>query len=221
MNQHVDDGQGNTVDIVTCMRRIGDNSWNESVDYPCFPAAHVEYYADKDFMFIANSYKLDVTTIPTEGGSDDPATDPQDGPQLTGDVTTVQVDYAGHVFISFPKGWSWDAGYNWIRKDNSSIHIGVDTLLGKTNVQEWRDSFNGSSSTYDNFKFEEGTFNGYSGFRCEMEDWLGSTVSVVHDFGGKLDGEGLYGVKFTISGNSMKDLWTEEIQAILNSLELK
>lgn len=213
-----DSAKGDSAQIVATFRKVFDTTWNPAIDMPCFPDEYVNYYADKSFDDIARSYGLDLNDIPKANASSDT---PSQGSELTGNVTTVDVDIMGRVQISFPEGWSWDNGYNWIRKADGTMHIGVDTLLGSSNVQEWRESFTGDSyKSYDSYKFEEVTFGGYKGIRCQYEDWLGATVNLVLDFGDKA-GNGIYGVKFTMSGDKLSDLWTDEIQAILKTITVK
>ena len=49
--------------ISFCMRRVGD-TWDEDYDYPCMPEDVQNYYADMEWLDIADSYGVDLDEIP-------------------------------------------------------------------------------------------------------------------------------------------------------------
>ena len=60
--------------------------------------------------------------------------------------------------------------------------------------------------------------NGYKAMILKYSDWLGSTMRVDIDFGGKHGN--YYGMSFAVSGDSLEDCDTDLVWAIIESMEL-
>ena len=59
----VDDGEGNVMKVVACLRHL-DDEWDYENDYPYLEKEGVKYYKGMSFMDIAKLFQLDLDMIP-------------------------------------------------------------------------------------------------------------------------------------------------------------
>ena len=64
----VDDGEGNVMKVVACLRHL-DDEWDYENDYPYLEKEGVKYYKGMSFMDIAKLFQLDLDMIPEEGSA--------------------------------------------------------------------------------------------------------------------------------------------------------
>lgn len=221
------EGEEDSVHMRICLRRLGE-AGDPDNDDPYFNGK-LAWADGMDFKQIVEVYGINYETLPPEAtfvptGDD---SKPEGGEESTGGASwsgaTGTVDFYndGRIKISYPSdNWSWNNDYGKL-KSNKGQGILIDPLLGKSNYQEWKTTFTGDKYTgQDGYKFEETTLMGYPALICDTEDWLGASRQVVIDTGDKLAGDGIFGVRFSISADAAKDCWTDEIIAILNTLQL-
>ena len=79
-------------------------------------------------------------------------------------------------------------------------------------------SYEKNNSDEDDYSLTETTLNGYKAQIMTYSDWLGSTMRVDVDFGGKHGG--YYGISFAVSGDSLEDCDTDIVWAIIKSMEV-
>jgi hypothetical protein len=91
-------------------------------------------------------------------------------------------------------------------------------MLGENNLAELKASYEKNNRDEEDYSLVETTVNGYKAIIMKYSDWLGSTMRVDIDFGGKHDG--WYGLSFAVSGDSLADCDTDLVWAIINSMEL-
>ena len=102
--------------------------------------------------------------------------------------------------------------------DDTGGGIPIDPMLGAKNLDELKKSYEENNSDEDDYSLTETTVNGCRALILKYSDWLGSTMRVDIDFGGK---HGNYdGMSFAVSGDSLEDCDTDLVWAIIESMEL-
>ena len=139
---------------------------------------------------------------------------------LLGDSPAVlDVNGRGIVYIYYPADqFYYNDDYGKLKNDNTGVGILIDPMLGSTNYDELKASYEQNNSKEDDYSLTETTINGFRAMIMTYTDWLGATMRVDIDFGGKHDG--YYGISFAVSGDSLKDCDSDLVWAIINSMEL-
>jgi len=112
----------------------------------------------------------------------------------------------------------YDDWYGKLKNESTGVGILLDPMLGATNFDELKASYEENNSDEDEYSLVETTVNGYKALILKYSDWLGATMRVDIDFGGNHDG--WYGLSFAVSGDTLSDCDTELIWAIIESMEL-
>ena len=167
---------------------------------------------------------------PAAGGNDAPApaTDAPapvadapaaDSALLGANPTKLDVNDRGIVNVFYPGDqFVYDAGYGKLKNESSGVGILIDPMLGATNFDELKASYQANNSSEDNYSLVDTTVNGYKAQILKYSDWLGATMRVDIDFGGEHDG--WYGISFAVSGDSLADCDTDIVWAIIQSMQL-
>lgn len=139
-------------------------------------------------------------------------------------LATELLDFDNHgiFFVTYPsETWSYNSDYGKLKNESTGTGILFDPLLGSSNYDEWHDIFSEKYSSEDNYSMDEIEINGYRTLYCQYEDWLGAYVELVVDFDGFFGSNSYYGMRFSISGNSIDDCCADDVVAIVQSFELK
>lgn len=163
--------------------------------------------------------------------ADTPAAPGGDEPQTSGgasggssellgsDPVKLDINDRGIVFVYYPGDqFEYNADYGKIRSTADSVGILFDPMLGDTNFDELKASYEKNNSGMDDYSLTETTVNGYKAQIMTYSDWLGATMRVDVDFGGSHDG--YYGMSFCVSADSLEECDTDLIWAIIESFEL-
>ena len=131
----------------------------------------------------------------------------------------LDVNDRGIVAIYYPADqFAYDDWYGKLKNDSTGVGILLDPMLGATNFDELKASYEENNSDEDEYSLVETTVCGYKAQILKYSDWLGATMRVDIDFGGNHDG--WYGISFAVSGDTLSDCDTELIWAIIESMEL-
>ncbi|MDO4845332.1 MAG: hypothetical protein Q3977_01830 [Oscillospiraceae bacterium] len=138
---------------------------------------------------------------------------------LGANPTKLDINGRGIASVSYPADqFVYDDGYGKLKNETTGVGILIDPMLGATNFEELKASYQEKNSKEDDYSLVETTVCDYKALILKYSDWLGSTMRVDLDFGGEHDG--WYGISFAVSGDSLKDCDTELVWAIIQSLEL-
>ena len=114
---YVDDGDGNTMNLYACLRRL-DAAWDQENDWPCLPEDAVAFYNGKDFLEIAELFQVDVDEIPElesqSGGQDEETTEPAASGAGILDYDTIAEVYDWVLFYSSKENGYGKAPYEEI-----------------------------------------------------------------------------------------------------------
>lgn len=160
---------------------------------------------------------------PAEPGGDEPQTSGGasggNSELLGSDPVKLDINDRGIVFVYYPGDqFEYNADYGKIRSTSGSVSILFDPMLGETNFDELKASYEKNNSSMDDYSLTETTVNGYKAQIMTYSDWLGATMRVDVDFGGSHDG--YYGMSFCVSANTLEECDTDLIRAIIESFEL-
>lgn len=160
---------------------------------------------------------------PAEPGGDEPQTSGStsggNSELLGSNPVKLDINDRGIVFVYYPGDqFEYNADYGKIRSTSGSVGILFDPMLGETNFDELKASYEKNNSSMDDYSLTETTVNGYKAQIMTYSDWLGSTMRVDVDFGGSHDG--YYGMSFCVSANTLEECDTDLIWAIIESFEL-
>ena len=123
------------------------------------------------------------------------------------------------VYVYYPADqFRYDDDYGKLKNDDTGLGILIDPMLGATNFEELKASYEENNSDEDDYSLVETTVNGYRAQVMKYSDWLGATMRVDVDFGGNHDG--FYGMSFAVSGDSLEDCDTELVWAIIESMKI-
>ena len=123
------------------------------------------------------------------------------------------------AFVYYPADqFRYDDTYGKLKNDDTGVGILIDPMLGDTNFDELKKSYEENNSDEDDYSLVETTVGGYKAMILKYSDWLGSTMRVDIDFGGKHGN--YYGMSFAVSGDSLEDCDTDLVWAIIESMEL-
>ena len=138
---------------------------------------------------------------------------------LGSNPTRLDVNDRGIVNIYYPADqFRYDDDYGKLKNDDTGVGILIDPMLGASNFDELKASYEANNSDEDDYSLTETTICGYKALIMTYSDWLGATMRVDIDFGGNHDG--WYGISFAVSGDSLADCDTDLIWAISESMEL-
>ena len=151
------------------------------------------------------------TPAPSSGGGNSALLGSSPAVLDVNDRGIVNVYYPGDQFV-------YDDGYGKLKNDASGVGILIDPMLGATNFDELKASYQANNSSEDNYSLVDTTVNGYKAQILKYSDWLGATMRVDLDFGG--DHDGWYGISFAVSGDTLADCDTDVVWAIIESMEL-
>ena len=161
----------------------------------------------------------------SSGGNETPAEKPASGGNggnsalLGANPTKLDINDRGIVYVYYPGDqFTYNADYGKIKNDDTGVGILFDPMLGENNLAELKASYEKNNSDEEDYSLVETTVNGYKAIIMKYSDWLGSTMRVDIDFGGKHDG--WYGMSFAVSGDNLADCDTDLVWAIINSMEL-
>ena len=177
---------------------------------------------------IAN-YAIRGAAGPSSGGNEKPADKPAEQPTSGGsggnsallgkNPAKLDVNDRGVVYIYYPADqFRYDDTYGKLKNDDTGVGILIDPMLGETNLAELKASYEKNNSDEEDYSLVETTVNGRKAIIMKYSDWLGSTMRVDIDFGGKHGN--YYGISFAVSGDSLADCDTDLVWAIINSMEL-
>ena len=162
---------------------------------------------------------------PSIGGGESPETAPDSGAPgelsalLGANPAKLDVNDKGAVFIYYPaEQFYYDPDYGKLKNDDTGVGILIDPMLGSTNFDELKASYEENNSDEEDYSLTETTINGHKAMIMTYSDWLGSTMRVDIDFGGEHDG--FYGMSFAVSGDSIWDCDTDIVWAIIESMEV-
>ena len=114
---YVDDGDGNTMNLYACLRRL-DAAWDQENDWPCLPEDAVAFYNGKDFLEIAELFQVDVDEIPElesqSGGQDEETTESAASGAGILDYDTIAEVYDWVLFYSSKENGYGKAPYEEI-----------------------------------------------------------------------------------------------------------
>ena len=131
----------------------------------------------------------------------------------------LDVNDRGVVAVSYPADqFVYDDLYGKLKNEETGVGILLDPMLGATNFEELKASYEEHNSDETDYSLVETTVNGCKALILKYSDWLGSTMRVDLDFGGCHDG--WYGISFAVSGDALEDCDTELVWAIIESMEL-
>lgn len=131
----------------------------------------------------------------------------------------LDVNDRGIVNLYYPADqFVYDDLYGKLKNENTGVGILLDPMLGATNLEELRQSYQENNSDEDDYSLTEITVNGYKALLLKYSDFLGATMRVDVDFGGNHDG--WYGISFAVSGDSLADCDADLVWAIIESMEL-
>lgn len=138
---------------------------------------------------------------------------------LGSNPTRLSLTSGDVVFVYYPADqFEYDDDYGKLRSKNGSVGILFDPMLGENNLEELKASYEENNSGEDDYSLTETTVNGYKAIILKYTDWLNSTMRVDVDFGASHDG--VYGMSFVVSGDSLDECDTDLIWAIIESFEL-
>ncbi len=142
-----------------------------------------------------------------------------DSALLGANPTKLDINSKGVGFVYYPGDqFVYDDGYGKLKNETTGVGILIDPMLGATNFEELKASYQEKNSKEDEYSLVETTVGSYKALILKYSDWLGATMRVDIDFGGEHDG--WFGMSFAVSGNSLKDCDTDLVWAIINSFEL-
>lgn len=175
---------------------------------------------------IANYEIAGVNGAGGSGGSAQPADQPASGGSGGGNAALLgtspaklDVNDRGIVYVYYPADqFRYDDTYGKLKNDETGVGILIDPMLGENNFEELKASYEKNNSDEKDYSLVETTVNGRRAQIMKYTDWLGSTMRVDIDFGGKHDG--YYGISFAVSGDTLSDCDTELVWAIIESMEL-
>ena len=158
----------------------------------------------------------------SDGGKDAPEAPTGAGslsPLLGSSPARLDINDKGAVYVYYPADrFYYDPDYGKLKNDETGVGILIDPMLGHTNFDELRASYEENNSDEEDYTLTETTINGYKAMVMTYSDWLGSTMRVDIDFGGEHDG--FYGMSFAVSGDSIWDCDTDIVWAIIESMEV-
>ncbi len=177
---------------------------------------------------IAN-YAIRGAAGPSSGGNEKPADKPAEQPTSGGsggnsallgkNPAKLDVNDRGVVYIYYPADqFRYDDTYGKLKNDDTGVGILIDPMLGETNLAELKASYEKNNSDEEDYSLVETTVNGRKAIIMKYSDWLGSTMRVDIDFGGKHGS--YYGISFAVSGDSLADCDTDLVWAVIQSMEV-
>lgn len=123
------------------------------------------------------------------------------------------------VYVYYPEDkFEYNSDYGKIKSTAGGADILFDPLLGSTNYDEYKASFEKEYSKESDYSMEEKEVNGFKTLVVTYSDWLSSNMQVVVDFGGSHDG--YYGMRFSVTGDSVDDCNSDLVWAIIESMEV-
>ena len=123
------------------------------------------------------------------------------------------------VYVYYPADqFRYDDTYGKLKNDDTGVGILIDPMLSDKNFDELKASYEKNNSDEKDYSLVETTVNGYKAMILKYSDWLGSTMRVDIDFGGRHGN--FYGMSFAVSGDSLEDCDTELVWAIIQSMEV-
>lgn len=160
------------------------------------------------------------------GNNEKPAEQPSSGGTSGGNSALLgknpaklDINGRGVVFVYYPGDqFKYNADYGKLKNEATDVGILIDPMLGSKNFEELKASYEKNNSDEQDYSLVQTTVNGYKAQILKYTDWLGSTMRVDIDFGGK-HGD-FYGISFAVSGDSLDDCDTPLVWAIIESMEL-
>lgn len=162
----VDDGEGNVMKVVACLRHL-DDEWDYENDYPYLEKEGVKYYKGMSFIDIAKLFQLDLDMIPEEGSATaggSSATQTASGdygmsnPSATGEATLEDMRALYQRFLEIRTNT-----YHQINYADVVEALGSDGIPWQDSESTWNDTkhsykwSNGNGSfLYISFKIDEG-----------------------------------------------------------------
>ena len=139
----VDDGEGNYMNLYAVLRPL-DAEWDYENDWPCLPEAAVEFYKGKDFLEIAELFKVDVNEIPEldgqSGGTEETVTEPVASGVGILDFDTIAEVYDWILFYSSKDNGYQKAPYEEVVKRMGGVEgapANEDLWNEKTRYYKW------------------------------------------------------------------------------------
>ncbi len=175
---------------------------------------------------IANYPIPGVNGAASGGNTETPAEQPASGGSGGGNSALLgaspeklDVNNKGVVYVYYPGDqFVYNDDYGKLKNEQTGVGILIDPMLSDKNFDELKASYEKNNSDEKDYSLVETTVNGYKALILKYSDWLGSTMRVDLDFGGKHGN--YYGISFAVSGDSLADCDTELVWAIINSMEL-
>ncbi len=153
------------------------------------------------------------------GTASDPVVSGGDSALLGANPAQLDINDRGIARVYYPADqFQYDDWYGKLKNEATGVGILLDPMLGATNFEELKASYQQNNSDEQDYSLVETTVNGYKALVLKYSDWLGSTMRVDIDFGGNHDG--WYGLSFAVSGDSLGDCDTPLVWAIIESMEL-
>lgn len=209
------DADGNKLGYEFTFLSWGDR-W-ESETYQQFIPHFDEYLAKLDEGW-TDPFGGEATIGTSEIPTDTP--DRGDHSELLGsNPAKLDINDRGVACVYYPADqFAYDDWYGKLKNEATGVGILLDPMLGATNFDELKQSYEENNSDEDDYSLTETTINGYRALVMTYSDWLGATMRVDIDFGGNHDG--WYGISFAVSGDTLADCDTDLVWAIIESLEL-
>lgn len=166
---------------------------------------------------VSNTAEATTAEVTTAESSDTPSGGDTD--LLGSSPAKLDINSKGAGFIYYPADqFVYDEGYGKLKNEDTGVGILIDPMLGATNFDELKKSYEENNSDEDEYSLTETTVNGYKALVLKYSDFLGATMRVDIDFGEEHDG--WFSMSFAVSGNSLADCDTDIVWAIINSMEL-
>ena len=167
---------------------------------------------------IAEQPQQQTATPDVSSGSTDTGTG-ESSALLGANPAKLDVNDRGIVTVLYPADqFAYDDLYGKLKNETTGVGILIDPMLGATNFDELKASYEQNNSSEDEYSLVETTVNGYKALVLKYSDWLGATMRIDIDFGGSHDG--WYGISFAVSGDTLADCDTELVWAIIRSMSL-
>lgn len=235
MDIYVDDGEGNTINLIASLRRL-DDAWDYDYDYPVLPEDAVAFYQGMNLEEIAELFGINPGELPVaSAGSGDGNTDsgsdgasggsPTENPGFSG--STAEYDYGekGQIFFNYPSDtytFEHKFGVDSLNANDGSLKISFVADWGMDDYEEVMAGYDKYIAESGGVKEEGLSYGGYEATRVTWENVIGDVSMETYLLFG--EGHGDYvGVNVIATAGSQANLDAnmDVIEAILHSVQLK
>lgn len=227
MDIYVDDGEGDSMNVVANLRRL-DDTWNYDNEDPALPEAAVEFYMGKSMEEITELFGIDPDELPvpsaggSSGGSGSASGTPTENPGFSG--PTAEFDYAGKgmVMFDYPSDtftYEKKFGVESLTANDGSLKI---SFVASWDMEEYAKCMEG----YETYVSESGgviedglSYAGFEATRCTWENVIGDVNVETYILFDEAHGDYVgVNVIATASSQSAMDANRDVLEAILHSV---